>query len=214
MTDSRKVLIFDFGNVLIRLNFERSFVAFENILNVDWSDRIVPPSIQEAIAAFDKGALTPNEFINRFRSFNPDASDIQIIDAWNSLLENIPSQRLTFLENLKSQYKLVLLSNINDIHLHKIHDHLENDHGIIDFEKRFFDHAFYSYHIGMRKPDNNIYLHVLKELQCTPQEILFIDDLPKNIETARNHNWNGVVHNPEKDIENELSAYIEQSKFG
>ena len=45
-------------------------------------------------------------------------------------------------------------------------------------------HRFFSAEIGLAKPDSNFYHHVLKQTGWAPQDVLFVDDMPANIETA------------------------------
>jgi putative hydrolase of the HAD superfamily len=47
-----------------------------------------------------------------------------------------------------------------------------------------FDVLVWSYQLGMAKPDPAIYRYVLKELGTRPEETLFIDDKPLNVEAA------------------------------
>ena len=79
------------------------------------------------------------------------------IEIWNSLLVNIPKQRINMLTSLAENYSLSLLSNINDLHISKAQAHLKKDHQIENFEKDYFDACFYSCKIGYRKPEKEIY---------------------------------------------------------
>ena len=48
-----------------------------------------------------------------------------------------------------------------------------------------FDQIFISGHAGMRKPDLEFYRHVLREIELSPEEVIFIDDRQENILAAR-----------------------------
>jgi putative hydrolase of the HAD superfamily len=50
--------------------------------------------------------------------------------------------------------------------------------------RRYFTAFFSSCFLGARKPDETIYRKALEITQCTPEECLFIDDRPANIESA------------------------------
>lgn len=56
-----------------------------------------------------------------------------------------------------------------------------------------FDRLFFSYEMEMVKPDNRIFLKIIKELELDPREILFIDDHPDNIEAAKNLSFNTLL---------------------
>jgi putative hydrolase of the HAD superfamily len=47
-----------------------------------------------------------------------------------------------------------------------------------------FDVLIWSYQLQMSKPEPAIYHHILKELGTRPEETLFIDDRPINVEAA------------------------------
>ena len=49
-----------------------------------------------------------------------------------------------------------------------------------------FDHLFLSFETGHMKPDNRAFRHVIDQLSRPPEQILFFDDNPHNVEAARN----------------------------
>jgi putative hydrolase of the HAD superfamily len=50
---------------------------------------------------------------------------------------------------------------------------------------QLFDSAFYSCHIGAKKPDPAYFSAVLEQLRSEPERIVFIDDLAENVAAAR-----------------------------
>jgi HAD superfamily hydrolase (TIGR01509 family) len=48
-----------------------------------------------------------------------------------------------------------------------------------------FDVLVWSYQVHMVKPDPSIYRYTLKKLGIRPEETLFLDDKPVNVEAAR-----------------------------
>lgn len=57
------------------------------------------------------------------------------------------------------------------------------------------DKIFVSYKLGLLKPDAEIYEQILTLLKAKPEEVIFIDDKLKNIETAKSIGINGIVFN-------------------
>ena len=56
--------------------------------------------------------------------------------------------------------------------------------------ERCFERAFYSFDMGLRKPDPAIYAAVDRELGITsPAEVLFVDDNAANIASAADYGW-------------------------
>ena len=66
----------------------------------------------------------------------------------------------------------------------------ENQPDMIDLNKKaeifsLFDFIFESKEIGLRKPDQAFYDHVIKEVNILPNKIIFLDDLGINLKPAK-----------------------------
>lgn len=208
---NKKTLIFDFGNVLFNLDFGRSFDALENIIGLTWSFGNIPDKVINTIRSFERGQINDEEFIWVFQQYKQDLNPRDLISAWNSMLVDLPIERLNYLQSLREDYNLALLSNINSIHLRWIHKYFSEELDIINFEETYFDKVFYSHLVGMRKPDSEIYEFVTRSLGIEPNSILFIDDLESNIKAAKENGWHAIVHDPKDEIINKLIIYIEKT---
>lgn len=78
---------------------------------------------------------------------------------------------------LRAALPVGCLSNTNDLHWQGRMREL-GLHGA-------FDHYFLSHRIGMLKPDEDIFRHVLDVLGVAPAELLFLDDNQLNVDGAR-----------------------------
>jgi putative hydrolase of the HAD superfamily len=98
---------------------------------------------------------------------------------------------MDFLKQLReeNQYKLVLLSNTNELHMDWVKKYVPF---FPEFKSCF--HNFYlSHEINLRKPDKEIFELVLKENNFIPSETLFVDDTKENTDAAEKlgiHIWN------------------------
>jgi putative hydrolase of the HAD superfamily len=99
------------------------------------------------------------------------------------MLLDIPQERLNLLRQLRPSHRLFLLSNTNQIHLNCFNKIVEEAAGTPGLEP-FFDATYYSHQLKMRKPDREIYEHVLQEQQLQPHETLFLDDNLTNLAGA------------------------------
>ena len=204
---AKKTIIFDFGNILINLEHQTCFENFRRVLAYDFSQGL-PTKTELALHKYERGELNTEAFLWVLQQHKPEAEIRDIIDAWNSILGELPMSRLTMLEELRSSYNIAMLSNINDLHEIEIHKRLNKQMGISDFHHQYFDTVFYSHHIGFRKPEAACYTYVQKQLDIEAGDILFIDDLAINIAAAKAAGWQGVVHNPKEDILNNINMYI------
>jgi len=57
-----------------------------------------------------------------------------------------------------------------------------------------FEYKFLSYNIGHLKPEPEIYRHVINNISFPKEELLFIDDLKSNIESARSEGIDAVQY--------------------
>lgn len=212
INSNNKTIIFDFGNVLIDLDFDRCFDTYRELTDIDWTMETLPSDVRTAIHKYDRGHISDEAFIWTLQQHSAKTSDPRLfIKSWNSLLLDIKPERFEMLERLRKEYNLCILSNINNLHLNYIHKYLKTTYQVLDFEDRYFDKVFYSHHIGKRKPDSEIYEYIMNNLQVAPEDVLFIDDLAENIAAAKNHGWHGQVHDPSNNIVNMIDAYISKT---
>ncbi len=63
-----------------------------------------------------------------------------------------------------------------------------------DLLRAHFDDLVISAEVGLRKPDPAIYRLAAERLRIAPEECVFIDDLERNVEVARDLGMIGIVH--------------------
>lgn len=181
-----KAIIFDFGDVFINLNNNAVVRELKKFDIPELSDEL-----RENNHRFEMGLISSEEFIAGYQKANPALSKEEIIKSWNAILVDFPRYRLEFLKKLAKEknYKLILLSNTNEIHINWIKEH-------VPFYEEFkgcFDAFYLSYEIKLRKPDAEIFQFVLDKNELQPGECLFIDDTKRNTEAASEmgiHIWN------------------------
>ena len=181
-----KNIIFDYGNVIFLLDFEKLKDGWKS-LSINDPDRFFSHGVQDPIFdAFDRGLASADEFRNYIRQKigNADIVDEEIDAAWNCLLLGVEAGTHEILAELNKKYRTFLLSNINPIHYHYIMNYLKNDFGFEDND-HLFEKTYYSHLVGIRKPDKAIFEKVLSENALIPEETLFIDDIAANLEPAK-----------------------------
>ncbi len=71
-----------------------------------------------------------------------------------------------------------------------------------------FDTVVISGEVGMRKPEERIYLHTCEQLGLEPEDCVFIDDLAHNIETAESLGMTGILHTDVESTRRALSRFL------
>ncbi len=202
----KPILVFDFGNVIIDIDYQQCHNNFQTLLDVQWEEKI-PIEMQEWIVLLETGEISEETFLWKFQSkYNAQLNPRDIIDCWNSMLTGIPKGRLELLAGIATQYDTYLLSNTNSIHLGWIRRYLKREYDCEDFDTKYFNQTFYSHEIGMVKPNENIYAYVTQQIGCAPSDILFFDDLFDNVEAARSFGWQARLHDPKEGLEQQFDS--------
>lgn len=192
-----KNIIFDFGNVLLNLDESASYTELIKLLDPEKSGDLE----KSVFHPFEKGEISEDSFLNRLQRRSQQIYPAELyIKAWNAMLGDFPPIREKFLIDLRKNYKLYLLSNTNILHLRYVKNTLATENGIVDFDSLFFEKTYYSFEMGMRKPDAEIFEFVLNDSGLNAQETLFIDDKIENIESAIRLEILAYHHDPSQEI--------------
>ena len=182
--DSVRNIIFDYGGVIMNIDFMKSAMAFAELGMENPAGLVAMYTGAPLFDDLEKGMITPARFRDELRKlFGKDIPDEELDKAWNALLLDIPPARIQFLQKLQTRYRTFLLSNSNIIHYESFVGLLQQQFGLKDFNA-LFEKAYFSFDLGLRKPDPEIYLHVLKTHSLKAEETLFIDDSKTNTDAA------------------------------
>lgn len=180
-----KTIIFDFGDIFVNLDKPATLREMQKLNIQEFSEEL-----HQLNQDYEKGLISSTGFFKAYQTRFENIQEDQFKDSWNAILVDFPEYRYKFLKKLSEEkdYKLILLSNTNEIHIDWIK---ENVPFFEDF-KACFDAFYLSHEINFRKPDAGIYEFVLKESNLNPEECLFIDDTRENTEAAAAlgiHTW-------------------------
>lgn len=178
-------IIFDLGGVILNIDYHRTIAAFRALGMADFDRHFTQLKQEHLFDLYETGQITNALFRQGLRPhLRPDVTDADIDAAWNAMLLDLPKHRLHLLRQLKNQHRTFLLSNTNAIHINEFHRQLHASHGLMDLNDHF-ERVYFSFEMGMRKPDPAIFLRVCDENGLNPAETLFIDDSPQHVEGAR-----------------------------
>lgn len=178
-------LILDLGGVLFDIDYSLTVKAFEK-LGFGGFDRWYSQQRQSPLFdEWEKGMLDEASFRSEIRSISKmDAPDHAIDAAWNAMLLGFPKSSVLLLKRLKVNHTLHLLSNTNPLHERAFRIMFNEAHPDLDFDRQF-DKVYLSHHLGKRKPDADVFKHVMYESGITAEESLFVDDSIQHVEGAR-----------------------------
>ncbi len=189
MTKKFDAIVFDLGGVLYNIDTELSVQAFEKLGLKNFQELYSLASQSDLFDALETGAIDEQTFAENINLLaGTKLSNEAIHYAWNSLLIGLKEDAIPHLIALKDKYQLYLLSNTNTIHMDKINNEvsaLYPSKNLADF----FNQAFYSFNLGLRKPGPEIYNYVTQNIGISPDKILFIDDNTDNISSGQKAGW-------------------------
>src|SRR6185436_4669476 len=112
-----KNIIFDFGGVIIDIDYHRTIEAFKQLGIKNFEEQYSKLKQSDLFDSLEKGTITSGVFHDRIRTISGlSLTDSQIDDAWNAILIDLPEENINFLKGLKNKYRIFLLSNTNEIH--------------------------------------------------------------------------------------------------
>lgn len=178
-------IIFDLGGVLLNIDPQLTIKALKalglKIHVTSFSDMMEKP----LFVNYETGKISSADFRNGLRQMlNDNYSDEKIDEAWNAMLLDLPKERFEFLKKLGQTKRLALLSNTNELHINAISGILQKSLGISDLSD-CLEAQHFSYRLGMRKPDQEIFEYVLDHHGFRAEETLFIDDSAQHVEGAK-----------------------------
>lgn len=179
-----KNLLIDFGGVLINLDRQRCIGNFKKLGLQNVDEMLTMYHQQGLFLLQEKGLVTSAEFRDSIREMSgKPLTDVQIDNAWNSFLADIPTYKLDLLLKLRQKYVVYLLSNTNEIHWKWS---CENAFPYRGFRvEDYFENIYLSFEMKMVKPDAEIFESVLADANIDPSETFFIDDSQANCQTAQ-----------------------------
>ena len=179
-----KNILFDLGGVLFHIDYQRTIDAFKNLGIHDFEQYFTQHQQNDFFNAYETGKIRTEVFIKTLQESLPACSNQEIVGAWNAMLIGLPQEYLKFLKGLGKKYRLFLLSNANEIHIEFVNAFLKKHYNIHSINQ-FFEKAYYSQEIGMRKPHKSTFDWVLKDANILAEETLFIEDTAQHIEGAK-----------------------------
>ena len=196
-----RAVVFDYGMVLTGPPDPAAYEALQRIsgLTADrldrfyWADR----------HAYDEGKLTGLEFWqNIVRDAELKLSDAAIaeLNQWDARMWTTQNPAMVAWQARLNQHGLLtaILSNMGD----SVHESIERAFDWI----AGFDVRVWSYELKVAKPDAAIYKHVLEKLGTRPEETLFLDDKPENIQAAHALGMKGIVFSNVSKLREDLIA--------
>ncbi len=194
-----RALLFDLGGVVINFDFGGAFRLWASRAGCEPSELAERFAIDEPYEQHERGEIPASTYFAALRhSLAIDLPDEDFVEGWNDVyLGVIPGMSET-LSVAQRHVPLYAFTNSNPTHK-SVWEHLYAS------DLQPFAAVFVSSDIGARKPDPDAFILVATRMGCAPEDVLFFDDAPENIEGARAAGMRGVVVTSIRDVHRALS---------
>ena len=193
-----KTIFFDIGGVLIDIHPERTYQYLSDSADVE-TNMVKESFPWDDHDQYERGIMNNEDWFIAYKEALPQPCCLKksdFLNAWKLLLGE-EKNTVNILEALNKQYSIWLLSNTNPKHIQD------------EIEKRYsfpclVNGAVYSFDVGVRKPEKEIYEIAMQRANANPQECLFIDDLLENIQAAKQIGIEGIHFISSEQLKQEL----------
>lgn len=196
-----KTIVFDIGDTLIGFDWDvyiHKLFDDEEVCKVVTEASFHCPLWKE----IDRGVIELEDIVNSMIEQAPDY-EAEIREAVDrvELCVTKKDYAVPWLAELKERgYQLLFLSNYSDYIISK------SQHAFQFME--LMDGGIFSCRVGSVKPEKEIYEALFETYGLRPEECVFIDDVPKNIEVGRSFGMKGVVLETYEQAHRELDEIL------
>ena len=174
-----KALLFDIGNVVIDVDFERVARAFAAASGSSWQTLLQKFQPDAAYQAHERGEIGWAEYCDHLRRLlDLELDDRTLAEGWNAVFVGPCEGIEEVLTQLPDSVRRFAFSNTNATHRDyfqvRYHDLLAH-----------FEVVYCSHQLGLRKPDPLAFTQVMAAMRLPAEQILFFDDSPENVRAAR-----------------------------
>jgi putative hydrolase of the HAD superfamily len=193
-------LFWDIGGVILTNGWDRgSRKEAANAYHLDWDE--FQDRHDFSFPAFDSGQITLNEYLDRTVFYRPRGFTREEFTAFIFAQSREFPETRAILDKLTSSGKY-FIGAINNEPLEL------NQYRIKAFDlRRNFLVFFSSCYVRSRKPEELIFRVALEVTQRQPEQCLFIDDRPLNLESPRRLGMNTIHHQNAEQLRAEFGKY-------
>lgn len=203
-----KNVIFDLGGVIMTIDQNEAVKHFKEI-GVANAEKLLDPYTQTGIFGdVEAGKITAEEF--RKELSKAAGHELTFDDCkygWLGYRKDVPAYKLETLTELRKEgYRLILLSNTNPFMMSWADSNEFDGKGHpINY---YFDASYRSYEVKAMKPSPAFFKAVMEGEKIKPEESVFIDDGPRNIEAGEALGFHCILAENGSDWRPELNELL------
>ena len=196
-----KAILFDWGGVLTQGRYRDSIIR---LIDSRYKTQIALKRsfIGKLMDKMDSNTLEFDDFTKKInKKFEINISVDEMDEIFRKAILPANSELIDIIKKLKNKYRVVLASNNNPKTVSIVRAKYEELLNL--FEKTYF-----SFEIGLCKPDKEFFLYILRDLGLDRENVLFIDDKLENVQSAKKIGMKSIQFESSTQIIKELSKLI------
>lgn len=196
-----KTFIFDLGKVIVPYDHDRGLLLLEENCGVAIDDLRRRIYASKELILYQTGKISSMEFYEALKQILNLKMDFkEFTRVWNHTFTLTPLIEESVIENLARKYRMLILSDTNELHFEFIRESFP----IL----RHFDDFVLSYEVGALKPAEEIFRAAIEKANCSAEECFFTDDILANVEAARKIGINAVQFVTSEKFQEEIREII------
>ena len=194
-----EVVYFDLGKVIVDFDHLRAAQELLKVTPLSLKEAMAVLSDGELVSEYETGRLSSEEHYRKVcHRLQMEVSIEKFRELWGSMFLPEPLLSESFLQDLKKRYRLMLLSNTNEIHF----DFVIQNYPIL----RMIEERLLSFQAGCMKPQARIFELAIKKAGVAPENIFFTDDRPENIEAAQQSGIQALLFQSETQLRRDMAS--------
>jgi len=196
---SIRTVIFDFGNVIAFFDHGRAIARLAEFTDIDPVELTLILYGGAPEDLYERNAITTDEYVrDGLLNGHLRCTREQFLAAFVDIFWR-NDEVCALIPRLKPKYRLLIASNTNEAHFQR-------------YARQFadvlvhFNHLCTSMTARARKPEPAFFAHVQAHANAEPNECLFVDDLPTNVEAAKKFGWRGIAYRADGTLTDKLRA--------
>lgn len=186
MNRPTNAFLFDIGNVILGFDFN---IAVRKLRDFGITHKEPFAYIAEVKNRYEAGEYDDEEFVElAMGQLGFNGSSGEFVTIWQQIFHENTAMAETIRDLAKGERPLYLLSNTNGLHIR----HILRDYPIF----QAFAGGIYSHEAKSMKPAPAMFQQAIARFGLIPEETLYIDDLPANIETGRALGFKSHLYDP------------------
>jgi epoxide hydrolase-like predicted phosphatase len=173
-----RAMIFDIGGVIVPLHVGRAAERMALLCGLrveDVRSRLMESNVT---GRYERGEMTSEEFHGAMCALLGKVIGWdQFREVWGAIFDVETLIPVSFFEQLRQRYRMVLLSNTNALHAARLWAECA--------AMKHFHEAVLSFEMGFMKPDARIFDEAVRRAGCAAEECFYTDDIDRYIAAAR-----------------------------